>query len=869
MEEAPEKVSFEADDSASFVAQELEALQSIYINEIDIKQDEKSTSVSIDLNPATADNLDEQYVKMTLKFNLNKEYPHSIPEISIRNPRGLSDEKLSSIIQDLTAIAESKIGSSMLFEIIEAAKEHLTNENRPCGECAICLYGFSDDDVFTKTECYHYFHSHCLARYVKSASYCENTDDSSQDSTLNKEILCPMCRLQIHFQGSEDLYAPPSAKDDEFVIDEEVLAFQRKMADLYQKQVEKGGIIDIEAEKNKYLLEISNAPTRGNATEKSNSNETNDVDVIPETDSSTVTEENAFVVPKDRASGSKDTRMSSNNESKNKDFKYDGRTKNDRYGYNKQSRNNSNRNNSYRGNQRFNRFPKPNAQHFNRKNREAFSPERYGMDEQYAEENYLPQNKADSEDYSTEVSHDTSQVTDLSPRPRSYIPSNKKNERTNYYDANKKYDAQKKGNFYHRSNSDPRGKRYGSNYNDKYSNKNQGYQDTRRQNFASDSAHNSSVRPENSSESLNERTESLSPNDKEYSKNKQFECDDKVESKKKDSSTGNVSKSNFVDHQRRNTFRFDSHFQEENGHYQEGRRDSFKRGRQNRGYRNQYNDRQHPSSYRENNYQYQGGKFAQESNYGRNYNRRSRGTNSNRHSREENLHYSDDRRDYDRSDFNDPSTSSERNQFSERSTEFSEKDEQFQRSSNYSQESYSKKGFNKSSYEVQLNHEDGNYAENGYRYNGRNRSNSNYQNRSYNSRGNQDNKYSNDKSSYPDGKNVNRQNTPRKYNKYSDIRINRGNEESSTESQASSKSENPVNEKPIPESISEKAEVPKTDLSKDSSCEFPCKEANVPVEKTPSSDSKKLQPPPGFSNPLKKVVYGLQAANPPPGFPRS
>ncbi|GFV49672.1 uncharacterized protein TNCV_1959801 [Trichonephila clavipes] len=59
--------------------------------------------------------------------------------------------------------------------------------------------------------------------------------------------------------------------------------------------------------------------------------------------------------------------------------------------------------------------------------------------------------------------------------------------------------------------------------------------------------------------------------------------------------------------------------------------------------------RQHPSSYRENNYHYQGGKFAQENHSGRNYNRRSH-RNSYRCSREENLYYFDDKRDYSRGD---------------------------------------------------------------------------------------------------------------------------------------------------------------------------------------------------------------------------
>lgn len=57
----------------------------------------------------------------------------------------------------------------------QAAKEHLTMGNRPSGECAICLYGFSDNDVFSRTPCYHYFHSHCLARYTKY--FIESAED--------------------------------------------------------------------------------------------------------------------------------------------------------------------------------------------------------------------------------------------------------------------------------------------------------------------------------------------------------------------------------------------------------------------------------------------------------------------------------------------------------------------------------------------------------------------------------------------------------------------------------------------------------------------------------------------------------------------
>lgn len=78
-------------------------------------------------------------------------------------------------------------------------------------------------------------------------------------STLSLQLLCPVCRLVIHFSGSEDDFPSPSLLrgDEDPVISQDVIEIQKKMADLFQKQVDKGGIIDLEAEKNKYLLEIS------------------------------------------------------------------------------------------------------------------------------------------------------------------------------------------------------------------------------------------------------------------------------------------------------------------------------------------------------------------------------------------------------------------------------------------------------------------------------------------------------------------------------------------------------------------------------------------------------------------------------------
>lgn len=245
---------------------ELEMLRSIYLNELEVLYDKGCPLITVQLHPSTADNVDEQYVRMSLILYLPAGYPDAIPDIKIQNPRGLSDEKLQRIVDDLCSKAEERKGSAMLFELIECAKDHLTAGNRPSCQCAICLYGFTEQDVFTKTKCYHYFHSHCLSRYVTHQLGESDTDkppEHSEDED-RREVFCPVCRVPVTFVVPDDTDFPPpaSALDDSFTVTEDLKQLQNKMADLYKKQRDKGGIIDVEAEKKKFLLEISSVPSK-------------------------------------------------------------------------------------------------------------------------------------------------------------------------------------------------------------------------------------------------------------------------------------------------------------------------------------------------------------------------------------------------------------------------------------------------------------------------------------------------------------------------------------------------------------------------------------------------------------------------------
>ncbi|XP_028400290.1 uncharacterized protein LOC114523531 [Dendronephthya gigantea] len=241
------------DAESDGVSEEIELLQAIYVHEIELSGlDERPIVVNLFLHPSTGDDdHNSKYVCLNLCLSICGEYPFQSPGISIKNPRGISDAHLSSIHENLIALAKEKIGSPMLYDLIEYTKECLSDNNVPSCPCVICLEHFGKEENFVKTECYHYFHSVCLANYVKH--FLSKNHD--------KKIVCPMCRLDIVYDRSENGNKDNSScMEDVFVYkpDEKQLKAQAERQKIFEYQKQKGGIINIEEERNKYLIGIKN-----------------------------------------------------------------------------------------------------------------------------------------------------------------------------------------------------------------------------------------------------------------------------------------------------------------------------------------------------------------------------------------------------------------------------------------------------------------------------------------------------------------------------------------------------------------------------------------------------------------------------------
>eukprot|EP00063_Salmo_salar_P049160 XP_014023995.1 PREDICTED: E3 ubiquitin-protein ligase RNF25 isoform X1 [Salmo salar] len=254
----------------SDVLSEIEVLQSIYLDELQInRRDDGGWEVSLVLYPSTGEDSLSQFVRLTLTLTLDLQYPSSPPSISIHNPRGLSDDKLCSVQKCLQTEAESCLGSAVLYQLIEKAKEILTESNIPHGNCVICLYGFKDGEAFTKTRCYHYFHSHCLGRYIthSETELQEREKELEQDKTRERTdeeltVVCPVCREPLTYNVDQLLSnpAPSFPKLEGEVMGVEFRQKWPELQNLLERQKAKGGIIDTEAEANRFLIHINEPP---------------------------------------------------------------------------------------------------------------------------------------------------------------------------------------------------------------------------------------------------------------------------------------------------------------------------------------------------------------------------------------------------------------------------------------------------------------------------------------------------------------------------------------------------------------------------------------------------------------------------------
>lgn len=128
--------------------------------------------------------------------------------------------------------------------------------------------------MFTKTSCYHYFHSHCLGRYITHSEMelkdreRELEEDKTRDRTEEEElaVVCPVCRESLTYDLDALLSspAPVLCQQEDAVIGGEFKKKWEALQKILERQKEKGGVIDPEAESNRFLIHINEVNPRWN-----------------------------------------------------------------------------------------------------------------------------------------------------------------------------------------------------------------------------------------------------------------------------------------------------------------------------------------------------------------------------------------------------------------------------------------------------------------------------------------------------------------------------------------------------------------------------------------------------------------------------
>uniref|UniRef100_A0A182WG66 RWD domain-containing protein n=1 Tax=Anopheles minimus TaxID=112268 RepID=A0A182WG66_9DIPT len=250
---------------------EVESLEAILMDDVHITKNASGFPEMIETTvfPTVGEELESQYVCITLQVLPAVGYPDVRPNVKLRNPRGLDDSIIGQIERTVQQKLTESIGQPVVFDLIDIIREQLTASNLPSGQCVICLYGFLEGDEFTKTVCYHYLHSHCLACHINASK--RNYEEELEKLPIWKrkeakpfQAQCPVCRESIDDVEVEPLMRcrPPAERENapKFKVTDELKSLQAQMNRLFMHQKRRGGIIDLEAEEGNVIAIRTESP---------------------------------------------------------------------------------------------------------------------------------------------------------------------------------------------------------------------------------------------------------------------------------------------------------------------------------------------------------------------------------------------------------------------------------------------------------------------------------------------------------------------------------------------------------------------------------------------------------------------------------
>uniref|UniRef100_A0A8C3YAW8 non-specific serine/threonine protein kinase n=1 Tax=Catharus ustulatus TaxID=91951 RepID=A0A8C3YAW8_CATUS len=117
---------------------ELQVLESIYGQDFqDLRQSQawkvvrQPPEINLVLRPQGLTGANEVYAKVDLRVRCSHTYPDTVPEIQLKNSKGLSNEKINELKSRLAELAKQRCGEVMIFELADYVQSFLSEYNKP------------------------------------------------------------------------------------------------------------------------------------------------------------------------------------------------------------------------------------------------------------------------------------------------------------------------------------------------------------------------------------------------------------------------------------------------------------------------------------------------------------------------------------------------------------------------------------------------------------------------------------------------------------------------------------------------------------------------------------------------------------------
>ncbi|KAK0052888.1 RWD domain-containing protein 1 [Biomphalaria glabrata] len=106
---------------------EIEALQSIYPDEIEIIEEQPYYSFKLQVGSQDPDKFPDHAMSAVIQFTYTHDYPDSAPDMLIESTENMDDAQQESLMEFMTSQAEENLGMAMIFTIISSVQERLTD----------------------------------------------------------------------------------------------------------------------------------------------------------------------------------------------------------------------------------------------------------------------------------------------------------------------------------------------------------------------------------------------------------------------------------------------------------------------------------------------------------------------------------------------------------------------------------------------------------------------------------------------------------------------------------------------------------------------------------------------------------------------